>query len=307
MIASGRSRSRDTPARYARSVLFSSPIIPALWKAARSRPTRSGAVSHAKASARSASVSLTTGEAVSTGRASSTWACSRPRSSRPTSRLRKSAESARLLGRTLNEAPPVRVPRQVERVQMEAVAEPFKRSATLSPSAPRVFSRPPTRYSRPSRVKEPNARPAHHERRSRGGIRGQGRRHFFFSGLHGRRWQRRQRNTGTGAAKLAAKEEGAGASGGKVPLPFGVAACRHVPTIGRHLGGQRALSAGCTLRAYSLASWPWGKRTRRQSTPRAMRRSATLAAPRSPASSRSKAIRTRSVFARTSAFSRSPR
>ena len=100
----------------------------------------------------------------------------------------------------------------------------------------------------------------------------------------------------TASAGVTAGTSGAeaGASGGKVPLPFPSQAAAFKRTA-------RALSAGWTLRAYSLASWPWGKRTRRHSTPRAIRRSATFAAPRSPASSRSKAIRTRSVFAMISA------
>lgn len=49
----------------------------------------------------------------------------------------------------------------------------------------------------------------------------------------------------------------------------------------------RLLVAGCTLIAYSLASMPLGNWMRKHSMPSAIRRSATLAAPRSPASSRS--------------------
>ena len=53
---------------------------------------------------------------------------------------------------------------------------------------------------------------------------------------------------------------------------------------------SKAFAAGFIRSAYSFASIPFGNSTRQQVTPASMSVAATFSAPRSPASSRSKAI-----------------
>ena len=149
-----------------------------------------------------------------------------------------------------------------------------KRNAIFSASVPSVFSRPLTRYSRPSTSRN-HASP----RCCSVGIAGIVGAGGGFSSL-----------AASGSKRLteAAKEEGAGASvstvgggvgaGGRAPAPSQAA---------EFISNASDLSAGFTLQAYSLASMPCGNFTRKTSMPCFLKRSVSRCAARSPASSAS--------------------
>ena len=148
-----------------------------------------------------------------------------------------------------------------------------KRNAIFSASVPSVFSKPLTRYSRPSMSRN-QASP----RCSSVGIAGGAGAGSGFSSL-----------AAFGSKRLteAAKEEGAGASvstvggggaGGRAPVPS---------QADEFNKSASDLLAGVTFCAYSLASMPCGNRMRKTSMPCALNRSASRCAARSPASSAS--------------------
>src|ERR1035441_9980502 len=120
----------------------------------------------------------------------------------------------------------------------------------LSAPLPSVFSKPPTRYSRPSSTSN---------QCSPFGCKDTGGTEFFSSAAFAKASAARAASLGAGntagidrAAKLLAatkeEEEGAGATGeDTLPFPIQAAALSNTPSD---------FSGGVTLRAYSFASWP---------------------------------------------------
>ena len=120
MMASGLSSLRDTPARYATSVLLSSPMMPAWWNASRKRPMRFGSRNHASAASRSSGVSVTAAATFSAGFAQfGLRLLDREQQARNVALEQVGGESG-FLGGAFDEAAALRVAAQVHLIQVKA-------------------------------------------------------------------------------------------------------------------------------------------------------------------------------------------
>ena len=149
-MASGLSSLRDTPARYATSVLLSSPMMPAWWNASRKRPMRFGSRNHFNAASRSSGVSVTTWPVCSAGFGKFRLRLLHREQQLAQIAFQQIGGESGFLGGALDEPAAFHVPAQVNLVEMKAFA--VAQVATRFSARPcrRFFPDRATRYSRPS-------------------------------------------------------------------------------------------------------------------------------------------------------------